>query len=396
MSSALYNAFASREQVFDRALFEFLAHRIAQAIIQAAEDKGPATVSFGEERFQGLARNLSFEAFRLNPKSETESLLQSNTDQPLCKDLPAYPQPEACRAINPIVSVVRFDSLKEEGRPIAIAAFVAIHNTTMKNATEVYHSDFFGVAADQVARSLTQRNKLAPVVAIFNGAEGDISPAWSWRDRRDAIFLGQRLGELIASTKTTPLQTTRLGHRFMILEFDGRCFQDRSLLQEDRRCLAAEPDGGIALIGGAEDGYTPFHEYGWAEGIKGPRRADHGPKLSFLDQDILPYPPPLESGLLRYMIRHLAHPPDRAQIGIYQLGSIALATLPGEFTVVMGRRTASAIARHLNPTPDRVLLIGLANEYISYFPTPEEYDAQHYEGAATLYGPNVVRMSQHV
>jgi hypothetical protein len=36
--------------------------------------------------------------------------------------------------------------------------------------------------------------------------------------------------------------------------------------------------------------------------------------------------------------------------------------------------------------PDHVLLVGLANEYIGYFATPEEYDLQHYEGAMTLYG----------
>jgi hypothetical protein len=33
-----------------------------------------------------------------------------------------------------------------------------------------------------------------------------------------------------------------------------------------------------------------------------------------------------------------------------------------------------------------VVISGLANEYLSYFTTPEEYDLQHYEGAATLYG----------
>src|SRR5206468_2868321 len=34
----------------------------------------------------------------------------------------------------------------------------------------------------------------------------------------------------------------------------------------------------------------------------------------------------------------------------------------------------------------RVVLAGLANEYIQYFTTPQEYDAQHYEGGSTLYG----------
>jgi neutral ceramidase len=35
----------------------------------------------------------------------------------------------------------------------------------------------------------------------------------------------------------------------------------------------------------------------------------------------------------------------------------------------------------------RVVVSGLANEFIQYFTTPEEYDRQHYEGGSTLYGP---------
>jgi len=34
------------------------------------------------------------------------------------------------------------------------------------------------------------------------------------------------------------------------------------------------------------------------------------------------------------------------------------------------------------------MIVGLANEYTNYYTTPEEYSAQHYEGAATLYGTN--------
>ena len=35
----------------------------------------------------------------------------------------------------------------------------------------------------------------------------------------------------------------------------------------------------------------------------------------------------------------------------------------------------------------RVIESGLANEFIQYLTTPEEYDRQHYEGGSTLYGP---------
>ena len=36
---------------------------------------------------------------------------------------------------------------------------------------------------------------------------------------------------------------------------------------------------------------------------------------------------------------------------------------------------------------DRVVVSGLAGEFIQYLTTPEEYDRQHYEGGSTLYGP---------
>jgi hypothetical protein len=56
-------------------------------------------------------------------------------------------------------------------------------------------------------------------------------------------------------------------------------------------------------------------------------------------------------------------------------------------TVDMGRRVrASVLAATQSAGIKRAVISGLANEYISYFTTPEEFDQQHYEGAATLYG----------
>lgn len=39
---------------------------------------------------------------------------------------------------------------------------------------------------------------------------------------------------------------------------------------------------------------------------------------------------------------------------------------------------------------ERVLLQGYANSYSQYATTPEEYDAQNYEGGSTLYGRNTL------
>jgi neutral ceramidase len=52
-----------------------------------------------------------------------------------------------------------------------------------------------------------------------------------------------------------------------------------------------------------------------------------------------------------------------------------------------GRRLRAAVmAASAGSGVAAAVVSGLANEYADYFTTPEEYDAQHYEGAATIYG----------
>jgi neutral ceramidase len=71
---------------------------------------------------------------------------------------------------------------------------------------------------------------------------------------------------------------------------------------------------------------------------------------------------------------------------VVSLGPLVFATLPGEFSTVMGRRIAERVATARGST-ERVVLLGLASEYAGDFTTPQEYALQHYEGASTLYGP---------
>ncbi len=64
-----------------------------------------------------------------------------------------------------------------------------------------------------------------------------------------------------------------------------------------------------------------------------------------------------------------------------------IVSVPGEMTEEMGRRVRKAV---LDATASAgittTVISGLANEYADYFTTPEEFDAQHYEGGATIYG----------
>ncbi|MEX2458214.1 MAG: neutral/alkaline non-lysosomal ceramidase N-terminal domain-containing protein, partial [Actinomycetota bacterium] len=70
-----------------------------------------------------------------------------------------------------------------------------------------------------------------------------------------------------------------------------------------------------------------------------------------------------------------------------RVGDRMIVSVPGEMTAGMGWRLKQAVARVVGRAGvRRVVISGLANEYLQYFTTPEEYGAQHYEGGSTLYG----------
>jgi len=72
---------------------------------------------------------------------------------------------------------------------------------------------------------------------------------------------------------------------------------------------------------------------------------------------------------------------------VVQMGDLVLGTVPGEPSVTVGARAARVLREATGAA--RAVLLGYAGDYCGYVTTPEEYLAQHYEGASTLYGRNV-------
>jgi hypothetical protein len=60
--------------------------------------------------------------------------------------------------------------------------------------------------------------------------------------------------------------------------------------------------------------------------------------------------------------------------------------MPGEPTIEMGRRIERSILRAAPGLFHNAITVGLANDYVSYFPTIQEYEAYHYEGSFSLFG----------
>ena len=77
--------------------------------------------------------------------------------------------------------------------------------------------------------------------------------------------------------------------------------------------------------------------------------------------------------------------PKAVPLMAVRVGDGLIVTLPGEPTAEVGARVRAAVTAASGVR--RVVVSGLANEFIQYLTTPEEYDRQHYEGGSTLYGP---------
>ncbi|KAH8384200.1 hypothetical protein KR200_002280 [Drosophila serrata] len=75
---------------------------------------------------------------------------------------------------------------------------------------------------------------------------------------------------------------------------------------------------------------------------------------------------------------------------LLKIGDVIIAAVPCEFTTMAGRRLRNQIgaAASATGTDTEVIIAGLTNIYTSYTVTPEEYQAQRYEAASTIFGPH--------
>ncbi len=380
-SSDAYNLFASRVPGFDPDLFDFLAVRIASAIVAAAREAVPAQAFFGESTATNFARNRSLGPYRLDPEAASASL---------------DPERAARDAVDPRVRVLAFRAVQAPRDWIAVQVFVAVHNTAMDHGTQVYQGDLFGASARLLAWSLAavvarDHASRPPVVSIFNGAEGDVRPDTGARDRLETLRLASTLTaaaqRALAVSSAVDGRWRQAMHR---LDLPSLCPDDADT---NALCPAATAAMGMATPGGASDGPTLFRELIWVDGVHGSLRRNHqGPKQPAIDiGDALalsstPVDHFWNVDLTSLVARKVAAPPTVMPLGFFRFGPVGFVTLPVEATTTMGRRIEAAVAERLEPQGP-VIVIGLANEYLSYVATPEEYEAQHYEGASTLYGP---------
>lgn len=81
--------------------------------------------------------------------------------------------------------------------------------------------------------------------------------------------------------------------------------------------------------------------------------------------------------------------PQTVSCAVGRIGGFFLAAVPGEFTTMSGRRLRKVVGA-TTAQARKVVIAGLSNVYSDYIATPEEYQAQRYEAASTIFGPHTL------
>lgn len=420
--AAALNEQSSSVVGYDPVLLDSLARRIAAAVHAAKLDLREAKAAWGSRRLWGFSRIRSLPA-----QLRDLPLPTPPADAPPALD-PAY------RLIDPTFTMLRIDQRDSAGgsfRPAGAFSVFAIHGTGNAPAGELLDPDIGGIVERKLERHIDPSGAFVPrAFHLFApGSEGDVSPAWSpdsrcgvpvvapwpmldgpftrplWQWKPDAPR--NQASCIQAARRSIELLGNTLGDSAIALfeSLAGRLDSQLGLarafttlaLREDAESLGIcpVPAGGMALLAGADDAAGRLRGWrmlgllslGMEQGAARKKPAGcQGAKHQVLD---------LFFGSLPNKLLGTKILPSFAQVTVLRIGNRLIGTVPGEVTTVAGRRMQAAMlagARGIGIPVDSALVMGLSNGHVMYVATAEEYGAQYYEGASTIYGPGEAAM----
>ncbi|MBJ7330761.1 MAG: neutral/alkaline non-lysosomal ceramidase N-terminal domain-containing protein [Solirubrobacteraceae bacterium] len=344
----------------DRQLYTFLVQQISAAIREADTNLAPAVAGWGEEQLLGVTQNRSLEAHLANHG------VQKRPGEGRVED-----DPEGyAGTIDPEVDVLRVDQVVDGTRiPIGAWSQFADHGTVVKSEIRAYSGDHHASATRVFEQTVREEGDVPAgrqVVNVYgNGAEGDQSAGLEHTGPAGADEVGRAEAEsmLRAWREAGAAMTSDLP---VDVRWTQTCFCGQ-WVEGGRVGDRAYP--GLPFLTGSEEGRGPLYDVTKTslEGQKSGRT--------------------LAMGHAHKLIVPVGSFPKSVPLMVVRVGDRMIASLPGEPTKEAGARVKHDVLLAGSPAGVRkVVIAGLANEYINYITTPEEYDTQHYEGGSTMYG----------
>ena len=349
----------------DPRLYTFLVKRLALALRRADRDVGPAAAAWGVTKLKGVTQNRSLEAHLADHGIEEEF-----GEGEVAQDPDGYEH-----TIDPTVSMLRVDRVRGDRRiPIGGWSMFANHGTVNPSEFTVYNEDHHGTARRVLERRIRKAGDVPrgrDIVAVYgNGNEGDQSAGLKRQGPSRAEAVGRSEGAAMFRA------WRRAGRRLdpsapLDLRWTRVCFCGQETADGP---VSEDPLPGIPFLTGSEEGRGPLFDI-TGEPLEGRRSPVDDPFGSQGHKIGAPF-----TSREDY--------PTAVPLFVVRVGDRMIASLPGEPTVEVGRRTRRAVMSASRGTGVKgVVVSGLTNEFIQYITTPEEYDRQHYEGGSTIYGP---------
>jgi hypothetical protein len=353
----------------DPQLYTFLVNQIAAAIRRADGDRALASAGWGHTELAGVTQNRSIEAHLAD-----RGIHVAYGQGTVAMDPLGY-----IDTIDPNVDVLRVDKLvldkRGKGRhhvPIGAYSEFADHGTVVKSDTEAYSGDHHATAwrdfVDRVRKSAHVPNNQAIVDVYPNSDEGDITAGIQHTGIEGAIQVGSAESKaMFAAWKEARAHLSQKPD--LDLRWTRTCFCGRMTATG---AVDSSAEVGIGFLTGSEEGRGPLYDVTHVpfEGVTSPIDSLTDPAQG----NKIGIPESL---------------PPAVPITVVRIGDGAIATVPGEPTKETGTRIRQAVLDAMAGSGvTHAVIAGLANDYISYVATPEEYETQSYEGASTVYGKN--------
>ncbi len=353
--------------------FDALVAGISQAIGAAHQDLRPGRILIATGDVDGAGAQRSGLAYRNNPETERRAYA---TD------------------IDTQITLLRFE---REGKPIGLLNWHAVHPTSMSFDNKLISSDNKGYAAYACQRSLKRSGQVdANFVAAFAQSNcGDVTPRLDLKgtgpgkdDFDSTRLIGGRMAAAVERIFAAASEELRgpIDARQSYVDMGNVQVRDE-FTHAGLQTTSSGAYGYSFAAGSTEDGGgQPMFREGMTK---------QDPFIELLARTILPLPAPTEVMRAGQRPKPIllavgaVDPPAMPQVlplGVARIGQLALVVGPAEFTTMSGRRFRKTIEQVL-PDVRYVAVAGYANDYSGYVATREEYELQHYEGAATLFGP---------
>jgi neutral ceramidase len=400
---------------FSQPLLDRLVVGIVDAVLAALGSLAP-----------GRVRTLSDDLPLVEPVCFNRALAAYNRNE----DVTPVAADRADEAVSRRMTVLRLEDVS--GRPRGVIAIFAVHGTSVHADNDLLHPDNPGIAARECELAANREGDRDFVAVFMQSGAGDVSPNYRWDARRgmqvgrydDDFESAAACGEAQARHAMRLLRSARTAGVELKGPLDAELHTvpfHETTLDDDLARAAGWPRTSIARLGSAfslgtaegpgplrkapvvaralghvctmlrqhdDPAHFPKHVL-WDFGVGkdnhvlGRMDVTH-PVVGMLPDRRLRF---FRSAIVRGDVMEQPWAPHVLPFQILRIGTFAAATVPFEPTTVAARRIRATVARALAASGVReVAVLGYANAYASYLTTHEEYEAQAYEGATTLFG----------